>query len=218
MQNFLDLLKKAEFSDEDFLYVIGDVIDRGGHGIELLRWLMEKNNVRFILGNHEAMMLVCGFIFDEITEESVWNLSYDKLKLLSCWMNNGGEPTLEALKKLNKTSPETIKDILEYIKNAPLFETVTAGGKDFILVHGGFENFERTRRLSSYSADELLWYRTEKKERYFKDVITVCGHTPTEYYGKRYGGKIYKTDTWINIDTGEKLSLLRLNDLKEFYV
>lgn len=218
LQNLLDLLEKVKFSDNDYLYVIGDVIDRGEHGIEILSWLLNQPNAQLILGNHEAMMLVCEFIFDEITEESVWSLSYDKLKLLSGWMNNGGEVTLNALRRVKNNSPETISDIMEYLKEAPLYETVSAGGKDFILVHGGFDSFERSRKLSSYSADELLWHRTEKKEKYFKDIITVCGHTPTEYYGKKYEGKIYKTDTWINIDTGDRLSLLRLDDLKEFYI
>ncbi len=218
LENLKALLGKVNFSEEDFLFVLGDVIDRGEHGIELLDWLAKQSNAQLILGNHEAMMLVCEFVFEEITEESVWNLSYDKLKLLSGWLNNGGAPTLAELRKVKDTTPEIISDIMEYIKEAPLYETVTAGGKDFILIHGGFENFDRLRKLSSYSADELLWHRTEKNERYFEDIVTVFGHTPTEYYGEEFEGRIFKTDTWINIDTGDRLSLLRLDDLKEFYL
>ena len=64
----LALLKKAEFSDGDFLFVLGDVIDRGEHGITLLRWMAEQPNVQLILGNHEAMLMACKFLFDEVTE------------------------------------------------------------------------------------------------------------------------------------------------------
>ena len=36
----LKLLKQADFGAEDWLYVLGDVIDRGEHGIRLLTLLM----------------------------------------------------------------------------------------------------------------------------------------------------------------------------------
>lgn len=55
---------------------------------------------------------------------------------------------------------------------------------------------------------------------YHEDVLTVLGHTPTRYYD--CPGRVFRTDTWIDIDTGagqgSSLMLLRLNDLKEFYV
>ena len=63
---FKEFLDGIGFGDEDFLYVLGDVIDRGTDGIKILRWLMSKNNAQLIMGNHEAMLLACDFLFDEI--------------------------------------------------------------------------------------------------------------------------------------------------------
>ena len=51
------MLEKINFSNDDLLYVLGDVIDRGDRGIDILLDLMEKDNVEMFLGNHEHMML-----------------------------------------------------------------------------------------------------------------------------------------------------------------
>ena len=52
-----DMLELIQFSDEDTLYVLGDVIDRNPHGIEILREIMQRSNIHMIVGNHEDMML-----------------------------------------------------------------------------------------------------------------------------------------------------------------
>ena len=115
------LLEKAAFSDNDFLYILGDVIDRNGDGgVEMLRWLLEQPNVQLILGNHEAMLLSCEFVFDEITNESVEAMNTEKVELLSNYMFNGGDLTLAYLRELNKTSPKTVANILDYLHDTPL--------------------------------------------------------------------------------------------------
>ena len=136
------LLKKAGFTDNDWLFILGDVIDRQNDGgVEILQWLIEMPNAQLILGNHEAMLLSCGFIFEEITDESINKFNTRKMQLLSNYMLNGGDVTLTALRMLKNKTPEAVDDILEYLKEAPLYETVTAGGKDFLLVHSGLDNF-----------------------------------------------------------------------------
>lgn len=221
LEKFKKLLKKAEFSDDDFLYILGDVIDRNGDGgVEMLCWLIEQSNIQLLLGNHEAMLLACKFVFDEITDESIEALNEDKITLLNNYMLNGGDVTLKSLSKLGKKSPETVRDIYDYLADAPLYEAVTAGDNDFILVHGGLENFRKDKKLSEYTADELIWCWPELDDEYFDDIITVFGHTPTMSYGNENKGKILKTRTWIDIDVGaaygEEPILLRLDDLMEF--
>ena len=41
-ERFTELLKKAGFSENDFLYVLGDVVDRGAEGVRYLLWLKEQ--------------------------------------------------------------------------------------------------------------------------------------------------------------------------------
>lgn len=221
LANFKKLLEKAAFSDDDFLYLLGDCIDRNGDGgVEMLCWLLEQPNVQLILGNHEAMLLACSFVFEEITEETINALTAEKMGLLQQYMHNGGDVTLKALRDLRNRAPDLIADIFDYLHDAPLYEAVSAGGKDFLLLHSGIDHFEKAKKLSQYAQDDFLWTWTSLETDYFDEIITVFGHTPTLTYGEEYTGKILKTRTWIDIDVGagfgQEPVLLRLDDLQEF--
>ena len=213
------LLDKVEFSDEDFLFVLGDVIDRGEQGIEILKWLLYQPNAQLILGNHEAMMLACSFLFEEITDQSIAAFDQEKMALLTRWQKNGAEPTMHAL---SRETPEMRADILEYLREAPLYEAVNVNGRDFLLTHSGLGNYRADKKLREYTPDELFWTRPHLGKQYSHEFTTVFGHTPTCCYGDPYKGKMIVTDTWINIDTGVAFGhtpmLLRLDDLKPFYM
>lgn len=218
--DFLDLLRSVRFGRDDFLFVLGDVIDRNGDGgIELLQWIMLQPNVELLLGNHEAMMLECAFLFDEITDQSLNALSADRLNVLASWLANGAEPTLTSLRKLNTRNPDAVADIFDFLRDSPLYETVSLKSGDFLLTHAGLGGFDAEKPLSRYSTKELLWHRPAMDERWFDHVTTVFGHTPTAFYGAP--GRTFRTDTWIDIDTGAAAGgspmLLRLDDMKEFY-
>lgn len=218
LEKFKSMLETVGFSKDDFLYILGDVIDRGKDGVKLLKWIMLQPNVELLLGNHEEMMLACEFIFDEITDKSVNDLNGTKLSLYSNWVANGGQPTLNALHALRY---KEIEYILDFLHECPLYETLTVNGRDFILVHSGLGNFQWQKKLSEYSSADLLWTRPGLTKRYYDDITTVFGHTPTVFYDEKYKGRAVRTDTWIDIDTGAATGLtpmlLRLDDMKEFY-
>ncbi|MBO6061314.1 MAG: metallophosphoesterase [Clostridia bacterium] len=221
LAKFEALLEKAGFCEEDTLYVIGDVVDRNGEGgVALLRRIMESPNIEFILGNHEDMLLKCGFLFEEVTEESIEALDTEKAAALAHYLRNGGGVTLASLRELKNTEPEALFDILEFLRDAPLCAGVTCGGRDLLLVHGGLGHFAPEKKLSEYTRRDILWERPKLETRYFEDMTTVFGHTPTLYYGEKYAGKVLFTPTWINIDTGaaERFApaLIRLDDLEVF--
>lgn len=223
LEKLKKLLKQANFNEKDWLYILGDVVDRQNDGgVEILRWLLSQPNVQLILGNHEAMLLSCEFVFSEITEQNIEQFSKEKMELLMNYMKNGGDVTLKAMKELLKESPETVEDILDYLREAPLYETVSIKGKDFLLVHSGLDNFDPRKKLTDYTEDEFIWAWPEIDERYFDDITTVFGHTPTMSYDHMNKGKILKTETWIDVDVGVPYgcapALLRLDDLKEFYL
>jgi len=217
-EKFLDLLDRAGFSNNDFLYILGDVVDRNGDGgVRTLEWLMYQTNVQLLLGNHEAMLLGCSFIFDEITEDSINSLTAEKIDILTRYQLDGGDATLKAMQKLPK---ETQQDILDYVRDCPLYETVSIGKNDYILVHSGLDGFAPDKKISDYTSEELLWAWPDLTTVYYKDIMTVFGHTPTMAFGDEYDGKIIKTATWIDIDVGAGFGrhpvLLRLDDMKEF--
>lgn len=220
---FEQLLQSVNFSDNDWLYILGDVIDRQNDGgVEILKWLLEQPNVQLILGNHEAMLLSCEFIFEEITDDAIKNFTSENNELLLNYIKNGGDVTLKSLRNLMKQSPDTVFDILDYIKEAPLYETVNVNGRDFLLVHSGLDNFDKNKKLTDYTADEFIWAWPEITDKYIDDIITVFGHTPTMAYDHLNKGKILRTKTWIDIDVGvpygNNPALLRLDDLKDFYL
>ena len=55
---FIDLLKKVGFCEQDRLIVAGDIIDRGKESHAMLQWMEKKfDNVDFIMGNHDRMFV-----------------------------------------------------------------------------------------------------------------------------------------------------------------
>ena len=219
LAKFKELLAKANFSDNDYCFVLGDVIDRGPESIELLRWMMMQQNVELIMGNHEAMLLACSFLFDEITDESLDDLSEEDMAAFNTWVANGGR---ETLKDLSECDGETVLQIVQYLKDAPLYDSVRVNNKDFLLVHSGLGKFDPNKKIEDQSVDELIWTRPKLTQKYFDDMVTILGHTPTHFYGAEYRGKAVKTSSWIDIDTGAAYGgspmLLRLDDMREFYV
>lgn len=219
--DFQRLLDRAGFCEDDFLFILGDVIDRGAYGVQLLRWMAEQPNVQLILGNHEAMLLACDFLFREVTEESLADLDVEKLERVRHWMNNGGQPTLDSLRMLLKEQPDVLEGLLEYLYDAPLYETLEVEGKRFVLVHGGLGGFRPDKPLEEYTAHDLLWARPMLTTRYYDHATVIFGHTPTQFFGVGNIGKAVKTDSWICIDTGAAAGgspmLLRLDDMQEFY-
>lgn len=213
-----ELLEKANFSENDRLYILGDVIDRNGDGgIGVLQWLIKQPNAELIMGNHEAMLLACDFIFENVTDAFLEDFGEKKNRLLINYLFNGGGVTLRNLAKLDV---EARYKIVDYLRSCPLYKEVNVNGEKYILVHAGLDNFSPDKKISDYSANELLWTEPELNDEYYDYIHTVFGHTPTHLFGEQYNGKIVKTRTWTCIDcgatSGNEPVLFRLDDKKEF--
>ena len=219
LKKFIKLLRKVHFTDEDYCFVLGDVIDRGNDGIKYLEWLMIQPNIQLLLGNHEAMLLANLFLFNEVTETEIEKLDKKQIEFLSNWIENGASKTISALARCSR---EQIQDIIEYIKDLPIYDIILVEENKYFLSHSGLANFEKQKALEQYEIGDFLWNRPCINDTYFDDMISVFGHTPTCFFGKEYQGKILKTNNWIDVDTGTVAgyspALLRLDDMKEFYL
>lgn len=219
---FQKLLDQTGFTDGDFLFVLGDVIDRGEWGAELLLWLTQQSNMELILGNHEALMLACSFLFEEVNEQRLDSLSLREISMIQDWIDNGGGATLKGLKKLLHKDPELVYGILDYLQEASLFEKLEVNGQKYILVHSGLGNFEKNRPLDDYTPEELLLERPSMGTQYYSDARVIFGHTPSVLFGDAYAGRPVHTNSWSCIDMGVAMGylpmLLRLDDMKEFYL
>ena len=222
-KEYRELLRKIEFTDEDELYVLGDVVDRGPEPVKILRDMMMRINVFLVLGNHEYMMLrVLRKLSVEITEDNLENyLTADDLKAYTYWMNDGGEQTLKQFRELPVDEQE---DMLEYIEDAMTFEVVKAGGRLYVLTHAGIRNFEESRHLDEYDYSDFLFHRADYSKRYYSNpkVRLVTGHTPTFRIRKDKKPEIFEGNGHIAIDCGcvygGKLAAYCLDTGEKFYV
>ncbi len=189
-----NLLDRIHFSDEDQLYVLGDVIDRNPDGIQILQEIIDADNILMILGNHEYMMLN---VVKTIPEE--WNEQW--AENLGLWYLNGGEVTYQAYQTL---SGEKQRQIIEYIEHLPLNRHISVIGKDYLLIHGSPEaaysegNTEYPDR-TMYA----VWNRFDPfAENTYAPQTVICGHTPTIYFTGRIPMEVVKNGNVICMDCG----------------
>lgn len=218
---FMRLLEKIHFSDSDVLYVLGDVFDRGPHPIQVLFEMMKHPNIIPIVGNHELMgITVLKFLMKEITEENIGSIDNRMVQSIINWQMNGSDTTTGEFHKL---SLEKRQEVMEYLGEFSAYEEVSAGNKDFLLVHAGLSNFSKRRSLDDYTLNELVWGRTDYEMKYFDDVFVVSGHTPTQNIKQNpRPGYIYRANNHIAIDCGAcfggRLAAICLDTDEEFYV
>lgn len=200
------MLQTISFTDEDELYILGDVIDRGEKSIECIKWIMEQDNVLTLLGNHE-LMLYDGYI-------------------------NNAPAFYHSLSEVRENMDEDEqKRIIKWIEDMPECKLITVSNKKFYLNHtqiASSEYFEQ--ELVDRMFPDYDRYK-EYNDLIIKDIICIHGHIPTiemrRWHHQKIDSSIWKnkSGTIIDIDCGAgyphkggKLGCLRLNDMREFYV
>lgn len=238
---FLKMLALIDLKEEDELYVLGDIIDRGRDGIKLIQKMMTMPNVQFFLGNHELLML-----------DAIQNIEDNKNKDrhdtddIDLWLDpcNGGRFTYDAYTIL---PAKKRKEILEYLRNAWVLKKIRIGNKMYHLSHSYTcgRKFEGGLHLSDLKKEEvssIVWqsvfeyhFRKMMGERLYpnKKNIYVCGHIFTQRLdcvdesglGLIYHNKDFHGYHVINVDCGmalankaSQLGCLRLEDEATFYV
>ena len=217
---FRKALEVIGFSARDTLYVLGDAVDRGEDPVGLLQDMMGMDNVIPILGNHEYMAVQVLSVFSrEITEESLAALKEEDLAAYMHWTSDGGDVTLRQFAALDAEEKEAV---LEYLMEFSLYEEVSAGGRDYILVHAGLDNYSPYRPLEDYAVYELIFHNADPERVYDPQRYLVTGHTPTLLYGDERKGRIVEENMQIRIDCGcvfgGALGVYCLDNGKKFYI
>ena len=219
-EGYMKILERIHFSEEDTLYVNGDVIDRGMGGIKILQHMMMQPNIYPILGNHEYAAATClRFLMKEITEESIGDIDEETIKNLMEWQNIGGQCTMDAFHKL---SCEEKQDIVDYLDEFSLYEEVSVNEKQFVIVHAGLTNFSPDRPLETYEMYELIFKAPDYDRIYFLDKYLVTGHLPTKVIeGNPRPNKIFRKNNHIAIDCAAGydgcVGCICLDTFEEFY-
>ena len=195
------LLEKIQFSEEDEMYVLGDVVDRGPEPIKVLQDMLRRPNVIFILGNHDFIMYtLMKKLSVEITEENYdKHLTSELLLDYNLWLQDGGQVTAEQFKELSYSEK---MDVLDYIAGASLYEVIENGGKEYRLVHAGLSNFAPDKDLDEYELYDFLEERADYSRRYYPDenIFLVTGHTPTVYIKGWEKTEVYRKNGHIAMD------------------
>ena len=172
------LLKTIDLQENDRLYILGDVIDRGPDGIRILQDMMKRPNIIPFMGNHEHMMLMYLYGYDR----NAW--------MLDC---NGGDVTYAAFSRL---SSDEQKEIISYLNNMWAVINLNVQGHRYSLSHIGV--FEEDRDLRAdfdspgtdiWKLQKLVWgmspYELERIKTYPEELcptVFVSGHIVTRRY------------------------------------
>lgn len=215
-----EMLTKLSPGDKDAVFVLGDVLDVGDDGIEILTDMMYRANVYPVLGEREyyAKRLLGDIAEYGDAEKALEKLEGEKKELLLKWKKLGCEKTAEAFLALSDEDKEAV---LDYLEEFSAYEELEVKGKKFVLCHAGIRGFDEDKALEDYSEEDFVFEKADYDRIYFKDAYLVTGHTPTVVIGKEFAGKIYSKKRHIALDCGAgfggRLAALCLDTLKVFY-
>ena len=239
------MLKKIHFSDDDFLYVLGDVIDRGPDGIKLIKDLMNRSNAEMLLGNHEFMLLNAVDYFKDRDAGDLKNEG-EGMNAFELWTHpfNGGEGT--CLEFLSMSEDEK-DEICRYLRSLRLIKRIKVGSVNYHLSHSysidkPFGKEVPFYKLSNKAAENIVWTSiidkkadisvSEKLFAYQRDVY-IFGHIFTQRLdctdekgrGMIYRNKSYRGYNIIDVDCGmalnnksSQLGCICLETGKDYYV
>ena len=193
--NYLDFLNYIHFNDEDTLYIIGDLIDRGSNGIQLVQDVMKRKNVISIMGNHEHMLLPTLEELSYGDKSSQTGIIRDEVDMMPI----GQKDTLIGFCQLNRKEQ---REIIDYLKSLPLYQNITVNSQKYILVHAGLPDFNGATDMAFYSEEELLFGSHDFYVNHFDDTIVIVGHLPTRYISGAKPDEIFKSKDTIAIDCG----------------
>ena len=187
---FLKMIKKIGLKREDLMIIAGDICDRGEKSYEIYMKCMKMiklgYNLKFILGNHEDMLLEDlenDYSLRYETEFSIYrNSKYFNKKSMKEWYE--------------ENFFKEIKWLVKWLKNCPLI----ISGNENIFVHAGLDlqtDVEKQERETVLWTREEFWLNKESILEEYRSKNIYFGHTPN------INGRISeKTDKIWDIDCG----------------
>lgn len=207
-KRFTAMLKIIKFSTEDRLYILGDIFGLGPDPLGLYREILKYDNIIPVRGNN-----------DDILARSIRE-------------NNDESDVYRVIRKrLTRTD---LQNLATWIEKIDLQKEIEVEGEKYLLAHVETTDQPETKNDGFFMRGEELTRRFLLEG--VKGYISVIGDYPTDLIRyvvqdfPEFPNKIW-TNRWKNvysIDCGNayrwnlpdvaRLSCLRLNDKKEFYV
>lgn len=214
-EKYIAMLDKIRFSEKDTLYILGDAVDRGEGGIKILQDMMQRPNIKPLLGNHDDWALK---ILRMLKDPQKDGLTETDTSLLATWLSDGGKPTFTAFAGL---SEEEQQNILTYLDSFGLYEELTVSDKKYFLAHS-VPSKRKMQNLAARKTEDFTFSEPEYEKEYFSDTYIVTGHTPTGFIDRNSRGRIWHGNRHIAIDCGavfgNPLACLCLDTMEEYYI
>ena len=200
---FKELLDKISFSDNDIMYVLGDIVDYGDESMEVVCDLSVRMNVYPVMGEHDALAYKMLSGFDEMLKKG-GTPDAEFITEMQAWSKDGGDKTLASFRTLDEDMKE---GVLDYLADMMPYEIAEAGDKKYLLVHAGIANFD---------PEDFYSEALDMDKQYFSKTYVVVGHTPSADGRIKYNGKNIAIDG--GVANGGSLACLCLDNGKEYYV
>ena len=214
-EKYQKLLDTLPLGDADTLYVLGDVIDRGNGGIDILFDMMARANIKPLIGNHESLALG---VMKRIAAGLLEAESIGKTKAGKLWLLSDGEPTIQAFCALPQ---DRQRDMIDYIESFGIYDEIAVNGRRFHLSHT-LPDYDSGKPIHDVSFLEFLYGEPDYTKVYGEDTLFVTGHTPTGLIDPKYAGRILQKNNHIAIDCGavfgSPLGCVCLDTLQEIYI
>ena len=175
---FQNLLKQVNFSTDDVLILLGDMLEKGNESLALLRYIMdlEKSHTVYpVCGNCDGLVL-------RFFEDNNWDSGFFSAYLpahpestLRQLADDMGFSNWSDLPAFRFALRERYPDIWNWLKNLPtILET-----DHYVFVHGGVPSLEHMEELDSW--------KCMKNDNFLNlgfsfPKYVVVGHTPVTLY------------------------------------
>lgn len=223
--SYLKMLEMIQFKKEDVLYILGDVIDRGKDPIALLKHIKNQENIIFLIGNHEDMMIralkkSCSNLQELITSTE-----------MKRWNRNGGMATLEQFIRLDEREQ---LELIEFVEESWIaLPQVTIDQKQFYFVHAcpGEQLYQEPLKYKDATEEEIhqmLWDRRcledwelpETYQYYDPNTVLLFGHSKTNSFMEEFPSKMmyFSKQQAYDVDCYGQLGCMCLETMQQFYI
>ena len=154
---FCSLLEKINFSENDVMYVCGDILEKGDSSLKLLKLISSMKNIKCVMGNHDRNFIK---FYHAIMEKSPTDFDVVLSCLREFFFDEEGELSW---------------DMVDYLEALPYYiET-----DDFICVHAGvmLDENKSIVPLNTVSEEHLIF------DRRFKDEDVIHNSKKCVFYG-----------------------------------
>ncbi len=230
---FTAMLDHIHLQNDDTLFVLGDVIDRGPDGIALLKQILHHPQMILLMGNHEYMMLE---YYEALGKLRAGRDLFHSMECIHRWDHNHNKETKSDFAAMPRGEQRAL---LDHLRELPLaYCDVKVKDRRFYLVHANWE--PRLSKEILYLKDfvqngmnpaSLLWDRITEGDPLPPQRTLIFGHTITYFYHPSHPYQIWSGDCelskskMIAIDCGcaanredSRLACIRLDDMEVFYV